>query len=159
MRSGTLHFSLPFGLATFPATMTNITGLRAQQLRQAADITEKIHALQNELNQLLGGEATAPAAVGAKPKRRKMSAAGKAAIRAAQKARWAKIKTATAPKRRKLSAQAIANIRAGVAMRMAAKGKAVKGPRRKMSTAAKARLSALSKARWAKAKQAGKSKL
>ena len=59
-----------------------------------------------------------------------MSAAGKAAIRAAQKARWAKVK-GTAPaasvapspkkKKRKLSAQGIANIRAGVEKRMAAK--------------------------------------
>jgi hypothetical protein len=39
---------------------------------------------------------------------------------------------------------------------MAARGKA---PKRKMSAAGKARLSALAKARWAKAKAAGKTKL
>ena len=57
-----------------------------------------------------------------------MSAAGRAAIRAAQKVRWAKVRgaapaasAAPAPKKkkRKLSAQGIANIRAGVEKRMA----------------------------------------
>ena len=63
-----------------------------------------------------------------------MSAAGRAAIAAAARARWAKIRAEKT-------------------------GKAVKKGRRKMSAAAKARLSALAKARWAKAKKAGKSRL
>jgi hypothetical protein len=54
---------------------------------------EKIETLQNKLNKLQGAKTSAPAA---KPgrKRRKISAAGIARIRAAQKARWAKIHAA-----------------------------------------------------------------
>ena len=145
------------------ATMNLIT-LTANQLRQAANIQEKIQFLQKDLNQILGATAeTSPAEVkdGRRKKKRGMSAAGRAAISAAAKARWAKLKE-TAPKRR-LSAAGIANIRAGVARRMAAsKGAkpAVKPARkRNVSPAARARLSALAKARWKKAKAAGKSKL
>src|ERR1035441_6796298 len=102
----------------------NITSLTPQQLRKAANIQEKIQSLQEELGQLLGGDVSTPAQTTEEPKKkRKMSAAGRAAIRAAQKARWAKIK-GTAPKR-KMSAQGLANIRAGVAKRMAAQGKVV----------------------------------
>jgi hypothetical protein len=138
------------------------------QLRKAADLQEKIQSLQAELGQLLSGEASTPAqAKGAPKKKRKMSAAGRAAIRAAQKARWAKIKgtarsarPARKPKR-KLSAQGLANIRAGVAKRMAARGgaKAVQQPKRKFSAAGKAALAAAARARWAKAKAAGKTSL
>jgi hypothetical protein len=137
--------------------MNSITNLSPAQLRKAADIQEKIQSLQKELGQILGG--SADTAVTEAPKKRKFSAAARAKMRAAQRARWAKIKTAQAPKKRKLSAQGLANIRAGVAKRMAAKGKAVQRPKRKMSAAAKARLSALAKERWARAKKAGKSKL
>jgi len=83
-------------------------------------------------------------------------------MRAAQIARWAKIKgTAPAakpaqkPQKRKMSAQGLANIRAGVAKRMAAQGKAVKKPSRKMSAEGLANIRAAQKARWAKAKKAG----
>jgi len=85
-------------------------------------------------------------------------------MRKAQKARWAKIR-GTAPSakpaqkpKRKMSAQGIANIRAGVAKRMAAQGKAVQKPRIKRSAAWRAAVSAAAKARWAKAKKAGKSR-
>jgi hypothetical protein len=94
-----------------------------------------------------------------------MSAAGRRAIAAAAKARWAKIK-GTAPSakpakkaKRKLSAQGLANILAGVAKRMAAQGKAVQKPKRKVSAAGRAAISAAAKLRWAKAKKAGKSRL
>jgi len=86
-----------------------------------------------------------------------VSTAGRKAIAAAAKARWAKIK-GTAPKR-KFSPQAIANIRAGVAKRIAAQGKAVKKTGRMLTAAGRAALSAAAKARWAKAKRAGKSRL
>ena len=107
--------------------MSSITNLSIQQLRRAADLKEKISALEKELNSLLG--AKAPAA--AKPARKKISAAGIARIKAAQKLRWAKIKSA----------------------KPAAKAK---GKRGKMSASAKARLSAKLKAIWAarKAKKA-----
>jgi hypothetical protein len=135
------------------------------QLRKAADIQEKIQSLQEELGQLLGGELSTSAQPTEEPRKYKFSAAGRARMRAAQKARWAKIK-GTAPEtkpaqkaKRKMSAQGLANIRAGVAKRMAAQGKVVQKPKRKMSAAGRAAISAAAKARWAKAKRAGKSRL
>ena len=69
----------------------------------AALVNEKanIEARLNEIAKVLGGghsTATATASIPAtkERKKRKMSAAGKAAIVAAQKARWAKIKAAKA---------------------------------------------------------------
>lgn len=67
--------------------MNAISTLSAQQLRRAADIKDKIELLQNELNRIFGATTIA------EPKKRhKMSAAGRARIAAAAKARWAKIK-------------------------------------------------------------------
>lgn len=73
----------------------SISNLTPAQLRQAASILEKIEKLQNQLNRLHGAKAAAPAPA-AKPaqQRKKISAAGIARIRAAQKARWAKIHAA-----------------------------------------------------------------
>jgi hypothetical protein len=80
-------------------------------------------------------------------------------MKAAQKARWARIKgtgsTAEAPKKtRKMSAEGLANIRAGVAKRWAAQGKAVQKPKkkRKMSAAWRAALERAWEARRAKSK-------
>ena len=108
--------------------MNSIIGLTPRTLRKAADLQERIEGLQEELKQLLGKvPAPAPTAEGPKKKGNKMSAAGKAAIRAAQKARWAKVRGAAGEvkpakkAKKKLSAQGIANIRAGVAKRMAKK--------------------------------------
>ncbi len=78
----------------------NITTLTPQQLRNAADLQEKILGLQDQLNELLGGEVSAPAQAtmteapqgpsnGRRKKRRKVSAEGRANIAAAQRARWA----------------------------------------------------------------------
>jgi len=86
----------------------------ATQLRRATELQEQIEALQNELDTLLGlrsvrvpGKpnsglkahlAPIPAADPAAeaPKRKhNMSAAGRAAIQRAQKARWARLKAAT----------------------------------------------------------------
>jgi hypothetical protein len=141
----------------------NITTLTPKALRKAADIQEKIQSLQEELGQILGGEVSSPVeATEAPTKRKKVSAAGRARMRAAQIARWAKIKgtapstkPAKTPKKRKMSAQGLANIRAGVAKRMAAQGKAVQKPKQKskMSAAGLANIRAAQKARWAKAKK------
>jgi hypothetical protein len=142
--------------------MINIT---PTQLRKAADIQEKIHSLQEELGQLLGGLGET-AAIEA-PRKRKVSAAGIARMRTAQKARWAKIR-GTAPSakpaqkpKRKMSAEGLANIRAGVRKRMMAqaKGKTVQKPKRKFSAAGRAALAAAARARWAKAKAGGKTRL
>ena len=104
--------------------------ITAQEFRKAADLQEKIQRLQKELEQILGAPATTAA-----PQKRKMSAAGRARIAAAARARWAKIKGAkVSPKR-------------------------AQKPKRKMSVAAKARLAALARARWKQAKAQGKTRL
>jgi hypothetical protein len=120
----------------------NIIHLSLSQLKRAAQIKEQIEKLQGELVRLAGDSVTAKSiGVAIKPARKKISAAGIAKIRAAQKARWAKVKTAKpAVKPVKPVAKAPAK-------------------RKKMSAAAKAKLSALAKARWAKIKKAGKKSL
>ena len=112
--------------------MLNIT---PTQLRKAADIQERIESLQKELNEILGGEVSTSAKTTEPPKKRKFSAAAKARMRAAQQARWAKIK-GTAPE-----------------------AKPVRKARKKISAAGRAAISAAAKARWAKAKKAGKTTL
>jgi len=107
-----------------------LASLTAVQLRRAAGLKEKIDALNKELASILGAPASTPAKT---RKKRGMSAAGRAAVAAAQKARWAKAKGQKAkqaqPKKRKMSAAGLANIRAA------------------------------QKARWAKARAAGKTTL
>jgi hypothetical protein len=108
--------------------------LTPQQLRQAADLQEEIQELRGKLSKILGGgEVLIPLQAVEAPKKRKMSAAGRRAIGAAAKARWAKYN--------------------------AAKGKPAKKAKRKMSAAGRAAIIAAVKARWAKVKAAGKSKL
>ena len=110
--------------------MNEITSLSPAQLRRAADLQERILALQDDFNQILGAPAPGPA-----------------------------VETR---KSTKLSPQGLANIRAGVRKRMAmakaAKTSVKPGqrPKRKMSAAANAKLSAMAKARWRKARAAGK---
>ena len=110
----------------------NIANLSPAQLRQAANLKEKIAALEKQLSSLTG--ASTPAAVKPVAKKGGMSAAGKARIAAAQKLRWAKVNAAKA------------------------KPAAAKPAKKKftMSAAAKAKISAAAKARWAakKAKKA-----
>jgi len=125
----------------------SITNLTPAQLRQAAALKEKIEQLQKQLTQLLGTQApvskpvptVAPKAIKA---RKKMSAAGIAKIRAAQKARWAKIKGA-APK----------TVPAIIKVVTPAKSPA-KNVKRVLSAAARAKMAAAAKARWAKVKGA-----
>jgi hypothetical protein len=112
---------------------SSILSLTPRQLRRAADIQERIASLQGELNQLFG-EAATPAAA-EKPKRWTMSAAGRARIAAAARARWAA--------KREQSPVA----------------KPARKKKRKVSAAGRARLSALAKARWAQAREQGKSRL
>ena len=111
--------------------MRSLTSLSAQQLRRAADIQERIETLTDELSDLLGATPDAPN--GRKRGGNRLSAAGRAALVRAAKARWAKAKG-----RRNASPR--------------------KG-RRRMNAAAKARLAELARARWKKAKAEGKSRL
>jgi 2C-methyl-D-erythritol 2,4-cyclodiphosphate synthase len=72
--------------------MNSIVNLSVKQLRRAVNIKDKIQSLENRLNQILGSPAKAVTVAVPKRKKRKMSAAGRAKIAAAQKARWAKAK-------------------------------------------------------------------
>ena len=111
-------------------TMNNLSSLTSTQLKRAADLKDKIEALTEQLNSILG----APTSAAAKPAKKGMSAAGRARVAAAQKARWAKINAAKPG------------------------AKAAKPAKKKftMSAAAKAKISAAAKARWAKVKAAKK---
>ena len=110
------------------------------QWKRGLAIAEQIAALEQQLAAILHGQSVsaAPAAKtspgSAKPQKGKMSAEGRARIVAAQKARWAKI-------------------RSGAKAPVAAKAPAKK--KRTMSPEVKAKLAAAMKARWAAAK-AGK---
>lgn len=120
------------------AAMNLMNQLTAQQLRQAADLKDKITALQGQLSQLLGasdgGVISSPLKI-ARPARKKISAAGIAKIRAAQKARWAKIKGAEVEK--------------APVPKPATK-------KRTISATARVKMADAAKARWAKVKAAKK---
>ena len=143
--------------------------LTPQQLRRAADLKERIDSLQNELAGLLGS--LAHAGYGATPTKRKrrMSAAGRAAISAATRARWARIRAGTltsAPKPKKtMSAAARARIAASQRARWAAiKGSGAPSEsapkrKRKLSAAGRAALSLAAKTRWRIARAKGKATL
>ena len=116
--------------------MATFHELTTSQLKQALQLREQIESLQHKLETLLGG--TAPTA---KPKqkasrptaKRTMSAAGRARIAEAQKARWAKTKGSSSPSK--------------ASAKPAPKSTAVSDERR-------AKLSAAMKARWAARKKA-----
>jgi hypothetical protein len=77
--------------------MSEIKNITPSQLRQAADLKEKISTLENQLSQLLGAttqSVVAKPVTTKAPKKKGMSAAGRARIAAAAKARWAKVKAA-----------------------------------------------------------------
>src|ERR1039457_6355327 len=129
--------------------MSSITNLSSSQLRQAADLKEKISALENELSQLLGSTSQPMAvksAAAATPKKKGgMSAAGRARIVAAQKARWAKVKGAKPETKAAAASKPVIAIKAPPAKKKFT-----------MSAAAKAKISAAAKARWAKVRAAKK---
>jgi hypothetical protein len=115
-----------------------LTALSVRQLQRALDIKQQIEALEKELAQILGTPPEAPAPAAA-PTKRTMSAAAKAKIAKAQKARWAARRKADAPS-------------------PAAPPKTKE--KRKLSAAGRARIVAATKERWAKfwaAKKAAKS--
>lgn len=72
--------------------MSNLNTLTLAQLKKAVSLRERIESLQDELNSLLGAGGASPAR--GSGRRHKMSAAGRAAISKAAKARWAKVKAA-----------------------------------------------------------------
>lgn len=107
----------------------NLSQITKQLISKRTALENEIARLNAALTAISGLGPGRTAKPGPKPrKKRKMSAAGRARIAAAQKKRWAK----------------------------ARKGKAVKTAKKKrrMSAAVKAAMSAAAKARWAKAKAA-----
>ena len=113
----------------------SIANLSSNQLRLAAGLKEKIAGLEKQLDHLLGSKVVKAAP---QPARKKggMSAAGKARVAAAQKARWSKFhaaKAKTAPPTAKPAKKKFT-----------------------MSAAARAKISAAAKLRWAKIKAAKK---
>jgi hypothetical protein len=111
--------------------MKTILELTSQQLRRAAQIKEQISSLERQLQGILGQGA--PGSNGG------MSAAARAKISAAAKARWAKIKA-----------------KGGQSLSKPAQKPAQKSARKPMSAAQKAKIAATLKARWAKIKAAKK---
>jgi hypothetical protein len=111
-----------------------LINLSAEQLRRAAEIKEQIDSLERELEDLLGTESE-PIGSGSGGPRRRTSAATIARMRAAQRARWAGIRgeTAASPKPHKRKIRRSATVRA--------------------------RLSQIAKARWKKARAAGRTTL
>ena len=71
-----------------------LADLSLQQLKQAVAIREKIESLEKELSRIIGGQPSTTMAGAPTPirKRRRMSAAARAKISAAAKARWAKVR-------------------------------------------------------------------
>src|SRR5712672_505226 len=104
-----------------------LSEISSAQLQRAVVIKERIEALERDLSEILGNtSSSAPApAIRTAKSRGTISAAGRARIIAAQKARWARQRrsgtTTTAAK-----------------------------PKRKVSAAARAKMAAVAKARWAK---------
>ncbi len=113
--------------------MNSIANLTPQQLRQAADLQERILGLQHQLAQLIGMPESGD--FGTRSGKRRLSAEGLANIRAGARKRWAKFRADTG------------------------NGTAAKRPKRKMSAAGRAAIAARMRARWAAAKRAGRNAL
>ena len=129
----------------------NMINLTSGQLRKAADLKDQIASLQTQLATLLGGSKSPAPVATVKPavvKKGGMSAAGKARIIAAQKARWAKIKAAKA--KAVVVAKPVAkSVPATKAVKPAT---AKKG--RVISAEARAKMAAAAKLMWVKIKAA-----
>jgi hypothetical protein len=108
----------------------NLQDLTVNQLRRAAAIKQQIEDLNRQLERLLGAPVRSGAASNGK---RTISSAARRKIAAAQRARWAKLRSS----------------RSVTSSKRASKAK------KKMSSAARAKLSAKMKAYWA-AKKSGK---
>lgn len=115
-----------------PMETKQLLSLSPSDLRRAAEIKERIDALNAELAGILNDESAAvPTTVGKRGGGRTMSAAGRARIAAAARARWAKIRAE----------------KGGGTDQSASKPA---GKRRTMSPAARKKISEAAKARWAK---------
>jgi len=119
-------------MSHFPVYMTTLQNLTADQLRKAISIKEQIEVLQAQLASLGDASPVQPVLTGRRGTY-KRSAAARAAMAAAQRRRWAKLKG---------TEEDVTPMK-----------------RRKMSAAGRAKIAAAAKARWAKVKAAGKNRL
>jgi hypothetical protein len=103
-----------------------------ETLEEALSVRKQIHALQEKLSTLFGDHPPSLSGI-QKTSKRTMSAAGRAKIRAAAKARWAKIK--------------------GTAAKTSVNGVKSLKKKSKMSSETRAKLAAAMKARWAARKK------
>jgi hypothetical protein len=120
--------------------MINLASLTTAQLNKIISVKEQIEALQGQIDSIVGGAngiAVPTPFTGKAPKKRRMSAAARAKIAAAQRARWARTKgngaVASKPAKKKRD--------------------------RRSSPAVRAKLAAAARARWKKARAAGKTTL
>jgi hypothetical protein len=113
----------------------NIANLTTSQLTQIIAIKEQIEELQSQIESIAGGDGPIASALKA-PKKHRRSAATRARMAAAQRARWAKINGTEATD-----------------------SKPPKKGKRRMSKAGRAAISAAAKARWAKARAEGRKTL
>jgi len=106
--------------------MTELLNLSTAKLKRIIALKQQIERLSAKLQSIAGGST---AAVGRPPKKKwTMSAAGRAKIAAAARARWAKVHAAAKPAKKK----------------------------RTMSAAGRAKIAAAARARWAKVRAAKK---
>ena len=115
--------------------MNELIHVTPKQLLRAATLKERIDRLQDKMTDLLGAAVDDNNGSAPVNRKRRMSRAGRAAIAAAAKARWAKYRGTTAP------------------------AKPGRKPKRKFSAAARAKMAAAAKLRWKAAKAAGKTTL
>ncbi len=126
--------------------MTTLNDLTNDQIQRIIVIKKKIGKLQIKVQKrvekleskidAIAGDAGVPTPSATKPKKRRMSRAGRAAIAAAARARWANYRGKGAAKT----------------------GKPAK-KKRTVSPAVKKKLAAIARARWARAKAQGKNAL
>ena len=73
-------------------TTNPLAMLTVQQLKRAVAIREKIEGLEKVLSRIVGGPSSTPKNAAPRAKRKKLSAAARARISKAMKARWAKVR-------------------------------------------------------------------
>lgn len=128
--------------------MATFHELSVVQLKQAVHLREQIESLQEKLDVLLGGSSTKTPKkkLGRPPgKKHTMSAAARALIGAAQKARWAKINGISSTK---ASAKKSTAVKASVKTAPKAVVAGATPKKKGMSPETKAKLAAAMKARW-----------
>jgi hypothetical protein len=138
--------------------MTNLKDLTTSQLRTIITIKEQIEALQGQIDSIAAGGGGVFSAADIPTGARKMSRSE--AARIAVTARWAKARAAKAegaPKKRHLSAAHRRKLMKALAK--ARKMRWVKKKGWRSSPAVRAKLSAAARARWAKAKAEGNTRL